>query len=443
MFQEKKCTISIFGLGYVGTVAAACLASEGYRVIGIDPNPVKVDLITQGRSPIVEADVDRLITQATADQCLTASQLVREGVLNADILMICVGTPSQSNGSLDTHYVQQVCEEIGSLLPQHSGYPIIVIRSTLLPGTMHNMVIPTLEKSSNLVAGKDFGVCNNPEFLREGTAVADYRDPPKTVIGASDSRSADILASIYKNLTAPLIITDIQTAEMAKYADNAWHALKIGFANEIGRLSKALTLDSHKVMDIFCQDLKLNISKAYLKPGYAFGGSCLPKDVRALTYQGKSLDVQLPILDAILPSNDQHIEQTIRLIRRCNVKRIGILGLSFKEGTDDLRESPMVELIERLIGKGYDIKLIDRNVKLASLMGANRDYILNHIPHIARLMVDDLNEICAHAELVVLGHKCPEFESIFPLLSAQQQVVDLVKAQNISAIAGHYHGLCW
>jgi GDP-mannose 6-dehydrogenase len=305
------------------------------------------------------------------------------------------------------------------------------------------VVIPTLEEHSGKKAGQDFGVCNNPEFLREGTAVYDYYHPPKTVIGEIDQRSGDVLAGLYSNLDAPLIRTDVDTAELVKYTDNAWHALKVGFANEIGNISKSLGIDGHAVMNIFCQDTKLNLSSYYMKPGFAFGGSCLPKDVRALTYKSRSLDLDLPILNSIMPSNQKQVERGLEMIMSKGSKRVGILGFSFKAGTDDLRESPLVEVIERLIGKGYDVRLYDRNVRIASLVGANKDYILNHIPHISQLMVDSVQDVLDHAEVVVIGNGAEEFKEVPASIRAGQIVVDLVRIVDQPSVEGRYDGICW
>jgi GDP-mannose 6-dehydrogenase len=319
----------------------------------------------------------------------------------------------------------------------------VVIRSTILPGTMHKMVIPTLEEFSGKKAGIDFGVCNNPEFLREGSAVKDFRHPPKTVIGELDQASGDILAALYKKLDAPLIRTNLESAEMVKYVDNSWHALKIGFANEIGNLCKSLGLDAHVVMDIFCQDRKLNISPAYLLPGFAFGGSCLPKDLRALSYQAKMQDLQLPILTSILPSNEIQITRGVQLITEKGHRSVGILGFSFKAGTDDLRESPLIEVIERLIGKGYDLRIYDKNVNIASLNGANRDFILNRIPHISKLMVGDISAVLDHAKTVVIGNKDPDFKAVPERLREGQFLVDFVRVVEGGSKNGNYEGICW
>jgi GDP-mannose 6-dehydrogenase len=434
--------ISIFGMGYVGVVAAGCLASDGHEVVGVDLSAAKVDLLNQGVPPIVEKDIAELVHAAVGAGRLRATQDVDDAVRSTEVSMICVGTPSQLNGALDLRYVRRVCEQIGAALRSKPERHLVVARSTMLPGTMRDVVIPTLEEASGLVAGAGFGVCNNPEFLREGTAVWDYRNPPKTVIGATDDTSASLLAGLYAGFDAPLLRTTIETAEMVKYVDNVWHALKVGFANEIGNLCKGLGIDSHVVMDIFCQDTKLNLSPYYLKPGFAFGGSCLPKDVRALTYKARTLDIPTPILGAILPSNELQVGRGFDLIARHGHRRIGILGFSFKAGTDDLRESPVVELIERLIGKGFDLKLYDRNVNLAALTGANRDYILNHIPHIARLMVDSVDAVLQHAEVIVIGNSAPEFREAVQRASPQQQVVDLVRIKGELPTAG-YEGICW
>lgn len=435
--------ISIFGLGYVGAVSAGCLAKDGHRVIGVDPNHTKVKLINEGTSPIIEKDIGGIISTCVREGRLTATTSVAEAIQNSDISLVCVGTPSQLNGSLDLTYVRRVCEEIGAAIAGKAGFHVVVARSTMLPGTMKDIVIPTLEASSGKKAGVDFGVCNNPEFLREGTAVYDYYQPPKTVIGETDGRSGDILAAIYANMDAPLIRTDVATAEMVKYTDNVWHALKVGFANEIGNICKSLNIDGHKVMEIFCHDHKLNLSSYYLKPGFAFGGSCLPKDVRALTYKAKTLDVETPILNSILPGNQLQIQRGIKMVTEHGKRRVGILGFSFKAGTDDLRESPVVDVIETLIGKGYELKLYDKNVTLASITGSNRDYILNHIPHISRLMVADIDELLAHSEVIVIGNGAAEFRDILSKTRPGQIVVDLVRIGSGRSEPGRYEGICW
>lgn len=435
--------ISIFGLGYVGAVSAGVLASNGHTVVGVDPNPTKTDLINQGRSPIIEKDLPEIIEQAAASGSLTATTSAADAIAATDISLLCVGTPSNSNGSLDLRYIERVCQEIGEALAAKDSFHVVVARSTMLPGTVNNLVIPTLEEYSGKKAGENFGVCINPEFLREGTAVHDFFNPPKTVIGETDKASGDAIASLYSNLDAPLVRTNLETAEMVKYADNVWHALKVGFANEIGNICKSSGIDSHAVMEIFCKDTKLNLSPYYLKPGFAFGGSCLPKDVRALTYKSKQMDLQTPILDAIMPSNKVQVEIGIKLITEPGKKKIGILGFSFKAGTDDLRESPLVEVIEYLLGKGYDVKIYDKNVNVASLIGANKDYILKQIPHISALMAATQKEVLEHAEVIVIGNGAKEFDGVIDQMSPDQSMVDLVRISNADSSNESYQGICW
>jgi len=423
----RNVKISVFGLGYVGSVSAGCLAHNGHEVIGVDPAATKVDFINRGQSPIVEAEIGEILTSALSDGRLSATDDATRAVHDTELSFVCVGTPSQPNGNLDCRFIRRICEQIGEALRTKEAHHTIVVRSTILPGTMHNVVIPTLEEFSGKKSAQDFGVCNNPEFLREGTAVADFRTPPKTVIGEMDRLSGDLVASLYDGISAPLIRTDLRTAEMIKYIDNCWHALKIGFANEVGNLCDALELDAQKVMDIFCQDRKLNISSAYLRPGFAFGGSCLPKDLRALSYQARMHDLQLPILSSVLPSNEMQIAHGLKLVMQSGNSRIGILGFSFKAGTDDLRESPMIELIERLIGKGYDLRIYDRNVNIAALTGANRDFILNRIPHISRLMVPGTEDALAWAQTIVIGNYDSEFKQVPQKLRKDQCLVDLAR----------------
>lgn len=435
--------ISIFGLGYVGAVSAGCLAKDGHEIIGVDPNPTKVAMINAGQTPIIEDQIGEIIQTAVQTGMLRATVSAEEAIAGSQMSLICVGTPSQHNGSLDLSYVRRVCEQIGTILKTKDEFHVVVVRSTMLPGSMRSLIIPVLEESSGKVAGQGFGVCNNPEFLREGTSVYDFYHPPKTVIGETDSRSGDMLASIYAEMDAPLIRTDVEVAEMVKYTDNNWHAVKVAFANEIGAICKAAGIDSHKVMDIFCQDTKLNISPYYMRPGFAFGGSCLPKDVRALTYKANRLDLDLPLLGNVLRSNRRHIERGLSMIMDKGKKKVGILGFSFKAGTDDLRESPLVEVIEQLIGKGYDLRLYDRNVNIASLMGANRDYIMNRIPHISKLMMTTMDGVLEHAETIVIGNNAPEFREVLTKLRPGQVVVDLVRIAGQASEEGRYDGICW
>jgi GDP-mannose 6-dehydrogenase len=435
--------VSIFGLGYVGTVSASCLAYDGHEVVGVDPLPMKVDLINRGQSPIVETDVGEIIAATANAGRLRATSDPSQAIRETELSFVCVGTPSQANGNLDLRYIRRICEQIGEALKSKNEHHTVVIRSTILPGTMRTIVIPILEEFSGKKAAVDFGVCNNPEFLREGSAVKDFRCPPKTVIGELDTASGDMLATLYQKIDAPLIRTDLETAEMVKYVDNSWHALKIGFANEIGNLCKSLGADAHEVMNIFCQDRKLNISTAYLLPGFAFGGSCLPKDLRALSYLAKMNDLDLPILTSILPSNEMQVNRGLQLIMDKGNKRVGILGFSFKSGTDDLRESPVIEVIERLLGKGYELRIYDRNVNIASLVGANRDFILNRIPHISRLMVDRVDAVLDFAQTVVIGNKDSEFATVPDRLREGQLIVDLVRITDHRSNNGKYDGICW
>lgn len=403
----------------------------------------KVDLINQGHSPIIEQDISEIIAASVENGRLRATTDPGEAIRDTDLSFICVGTPSQANGNLDFRYIRRICEQIGEALRYKSERHTVVVRSTILPGTMHGIVIPVLQEYSGKKAGIDFGVCHNPEFLREGSAVRDFNAPPKTVIGEFDEASGTLLTELYKRIDAPLIRTSLEVAEMVKYVDNSWHALKIGFANEIGNLGKALGIDAHEVMNIFCQDKKLNISSAYLLPGFAFGGSCLPKDLRALSYTAKVNDLELPILRSILPSNEMQVTRGVSLVTAMGHKRVGVLGFSFKAGTDDLRESPVIEVIERLLGKGYDLRIYDKNVNIASLVGANRDFILNRIPHISRLMVGHVDAVLDHAQTIVIGNKDPDFSDVPNRLRDDQSIVDFVRITDRRSENGKYDGICW
>ncbi len=435
--------VSVFGLGYVGTVSSGCLANDGHEVLGVDPVQTKVDLINKGCSPIIEAEIGEIIKTTVNAGRLRAISDPGQAIRATELSFVCVGTPSQPNGNLDLRYIWRICEQIGEALKDKTSRHTVVIRSTILPGTMREIVIPVLEESSGKKAGSDFGVCHNPEFLREGSAVRDFYAPPKTVIGEMDGASGSLLAQLYEKLDAALIRTTLEIAEMVKYVDNSWHALKIGFANEIGNLSKVLGVDAHEVMKIFCRDRKLNISSAYLLPGFAFGGSCLPKDLRALTYKARINDLHLPILTSILPSNELQVSRGLQLIIEKGHRRIGVLGFSFKAGTDDLRESPVIEVIERLLGKGYDLRIYDKNVNIASLVGANRDFILNRIPHISRLMVDHIDAVLDYAQTIVIGNKDPDFQTVPDRLRDGQSIVDLVRITDRRSDNGRYDGICW
>ncbi len=436
--------ISVFGLGYVGSVSVACLADNGHDVIGVDVNPTKVEMIQEGRSPIIEEGLEELLKRGVNAGRIRATTDAAEAVHASDVSVICVGTPSHPNGSLDLTYVKRVGEEIGAALAAKPGYHVVVARSTMLPGSTEEMIIPTLEQASGKKAGRDFGVCFNPEFLREGSSIKDFYDPPFTVIGSEDEKAAAAVAGLYWMLGAPLMVVPFKVAEMVKYVSNAFHALKVSFANEIGNICKQQHIDSHRVMDIFCQDRKLNLSPYYLKPGFAFGGSCLPKDLRALLYHCRSFDIYPPVLESILPSNRRQIDLAYQMVKRTGHKRVGVLGFSFKAGTDDLRESPMVELIEYLIGKGYQVKVYDRSVSLANLQGANRAYIEQEIPHVASLMADSLEAVLDSSEVIVVGNKSAEFKEVLPKLRDGQIMIDLVRATDSNLLSDErYQGICW
>jgi GDP-mannose 6-dehydrogenase len=437
--------VSVFGLGYVGSVSAASFAADGHTVVGVDVNPDKVASLNEGRSPIVEKGLDELIQENTTNGRLRATTSTKEAVDATDLSLICVGTPSRKNGSLDLTYLERVCEQIGEALATKDAYHVVVVRSTVLPGTTHGIVIPALERTSGKTYGAGFGVAVNPEFLREGTAIHDFRNPPMTLIGhnyASDARPTEAL---YTKVQADLVTTDVRTAEMIKYASNTWHALKVCFANEVGNLCKRLEIDSHEVMDIFCRDQKLNLSSYYMKPGFAFGGSCLPKDVRAMQYRAKEVDLDMPVIQSILGSNQLQVQHAIDMIADTGRKRIGLLGFSFKAGTDDLRESPIVILAEALLGKGYQLCIYDRNVSIARLVGANREYINKQIPHLSSLLTESLDEVIEKSDVLVVGNGSPEFADALRKTRPEQRVIDLFRLKGIerSEIPAQYTGICW
>jgi GDP-mannose 6-dehydrogenase len=436
--------ISVFGLGYVGTISAACLAQLGHEVIGVDVNPNKVRMIEQGQSPVMEAEIGRIIAEQTQGQRLKVTDNGAWAFARTNLSLICVGTPGKDNGAIDLTYVRRVFEDMGDYLSSKSTFHWIILRSTVLPGTTEQTLIPILEERSGKSVGKDFGVCFNPEFLREGSSVWDFFNPPKTVIGLLTSHDNPPLLSLYESLPAPVIKTSIREAELVKYLDNVFHALKICFANEIGKVCQALKVDSHALMNIFIQDTKLNISPMYLKPGFAFGGSCLPKDTRALLYMAKSLDLELPVLQAILPSNEAQLREGLRLILKTKKKKVGLLGLSFKEGTDDLRESPLVLLAETLLGKGFDLRIYDPQVFLGNLFGTNKDFIERIIPHLGQLLTQDLEGLLTHAEVIVIGSKIQGISSLRDSLRDDQVIIDLVRAfPENRGLKGPYQGISW
>jgi GDP-mannose 6-dehydrogenase len=398
-------SISIFGLGYVGSVTAACLVAKGNRVVGVDSNPSKVEMLDSGRSPILEPQLQDLVTQGKEAGLLSATTDVDRAIAETEISFISVGTPSQRNGKLDLYAIERVCQQIGQALSRKNSFHWIVVRSTVLPGTTSSFIVPILEKAGGKSAGKDFAVCFNPEFLREGTAVADFFQPTMTVLGSDHPETLDSVRELYAWAPGKLFITSTGNSEMVKYVCNAFHALKVAFANEVGTICNAAGLDAAKVTEIYTADDKLNISKAYLKPGFAFGGSCLPKDLRALVHKARELDLRMPLLDSILPSNVEHIDRAAEAILATEKKNVGVLGLSFKPGTDDLRESPMVHLVKRLLGEGCRIRIWDPNVALGQLIGSNRQFIQDAIPHIGQLLRDEVADVVDHAEVLVVTTK--------------------------------------
>lgn len=436
--------ISIFGLGYVGAVTAACFAHDGHEIVGVDVDSIKLDIIRSGASPIVEERLSEMIKDGVGTGRIQVTSDSVEAIKATDASLICVGTPSRRNGSLDMSIVCQVSREIGAALRQKQEAHLIIVRSTVLPGTVNKTLVPILEEEAGKQVNREFDVCFNPEFLREGTSVRDFYSPPFTVVGVRRSEVAAQVQAIYQEVRAEFLTTTVEAAEMIKCACNGFHALKIAYANEIGNLCKVLNIDSHEVMRIFCADNKLNISPVYLKPGFAFGGSCLPKDLRALEYQANSLDQPLPLVRAILPSNAQQIERTARMVLDTGRKDIGLLGLSFKQGTDDLRESPLVTLAEHLIGKGLRLRIYDSNVALAKLIGANRRYVENEIPHLSRLMETSLEEVFRKAELIIIGHKTPEFaEALLAYATERHTIIDLARICNDVPPHLNYHGIAW
>jgi GDP-mannose 6-dehydrogenase len=436
--------VSVFGLGYVGAVSCGCFANDGFEVIGVDNNPLKVDLMNSGRSPIVEERIGDLLADAVRGTRLRATTNVQEAVLSSDISVVSVGTPSAPTGKISLDAVERVSEEIGQALAQKPQRHLIVVRSTVLPGSVRSVVVPALERSSGKRMGDGFGVCFNPEFLREGSSVEDHYNPPYTLIGSWETRDADQAAKLYAAVSAPVYHVSVETAEMVKYACNAFHALKITFANEVGMLSQVCSVDSHAVMSLVCADTKLNISAKYMMPGFAFGGSCLPKDVRALLYRAREADVELPLLRSMLTSNKHQIDRAIDLVLGLKRRKISMLGISFKAGTDDLRESPLVMLTEALIGKGLDVRIYDSEVSLARLVGANKEYIEREIPHIASLLDNDLAAVVAHAEVLVVGNGSPVFRRLAEHTRPGQIVIDLAKIPGLADVSHlDYRGITW
>jgi len=439
--------ISIFGIGYVGAVSAACLAADGHDVAAVDTNAHKVKMLNDGVAPIVEAGLAELVREGVRSGRLRATTDVQDAIGGSDASIVCVGTPSRANGDLDLSQVARVCESIGEALARKEGFHAVIVRSTMLPGSMRGVVQPALEKGSGKKADQDFGLAIFPEFLREGSAIRDYREAGTVIIGVSDARTEGMLREINKGVPSldqggQVHVTDLETAEAVKYANNAWHAAKIVFANEVGSFCKAHGIDSHKVMEIVCADRRLNVSTAYMRPGFAYGGSCLPKDLRAVRYRAKQRDLRLPMLTALSESNEGLIEAVDETVMEAGNRRIGMIGLSFKGGTDDLRESPAVTLAERLFGKGYDLKIFDANVNYSKLMGSNLTYIQQHIPHLSERLTDDLAGVVQHADTLVVTHTDLGGAAL-PKLRPEQTVIDLVRLPGLAQAGGRYIGLHW
>ncbi|WIT11342.1 nucleotide sugar dehydrogenase [Paucibacter sediminis] len=436
--------ISIFGLGYVGAVSLACLSRDGHEVIGVDIEQAKLDLIKAGKTPVVEEGMVELMERVATSGLVSVTTDAKQAVLGSEISLICVGTPSAANGSQDQGAVLRLAAEIGAALKLKSEPHVVVFRSTLVPGTVEDVLRPIIEQHSGKQDGKDFYLCFQPEFLREGSSIRDYDKPPFTIVGANHAYAAERLQALFGHLPCKFLKTSVRAAEMMKYCCNNFHALKITFANETARLCGALGVDAFEVMDLVCQDTQLNISKAYLKPGFAFGGSCLPKDLRATTYLAKTHDLELPMLAGILPSNRQHLDMALDKLLALGKRKIGFVGLSFKTGTDDLRESPLVTLAEQLIGKGMQLSIYDPEVHLASLLGANRSFVQKHLPHIGEMLKGELAEVVAGAEVLVMGLAGADIAAqVAALARPDQHVLDLVMLPNKSEFKAQVQGLCW
>jgi len=434
--------VGVLGLGYVGTVCAACLARDGHDVLGVDTNESKVNAMEAGESPVLEQGLGELVKAGRDSGLLRATMSLTGKAENIDVFLVSVGTPSASNGSTDLSHLLQAVSDLGGSLRNGKRYQVVTVRSTVPPGTVREQVLPILEAQSNRRMGTDLGLAMNPEFLREGSSIRDYDSASFDLCGAYDERSAAVVKQLYSKRARPFEITSLETAEMVKYVNNAFHALKISFANEVGRLAKAKGIDSLQIMRMLCEDRRLNISPAYLKPGMAFGGSCLPKDLRALLYEATQCGVSAPVLSAVIESNETHLNEAIKKVLQHGRPRTAVIGLSFKAGTDDLRESPMVRLVETLIGKGLPIKVFDRNVRLASLVGANREYIRREIPHLSKLLVERLEDALEDVDLVVVGSDDPEVERIPALLQKGQALVDLC-GRLVGKSAAKVGGICW
>ncbi len=436
--------ISIFGLGYVGAVSLGCLARDGHEVYGVDIDQVKLDLIASGQTPIIEEGMAELMANVADSGLVKVTQDVDEAIQNTEVSFICVGTPSASNGSQDQSALLRLSEQLGEAIANKNEHHVFVLRSTVTPGTLEDVMRPIIEKTSGKKDGVDFDLCFQPEFLREGTSIKDYDNPPFTVIGTHSEKAEEKLKSLFGHLPCDFHVCSIKTAEMLKFCCNDFHALKITFANEVARLSQSLGVDPHEVMGLICKDTHLNISPAYLKPGFAFGGSCLPKDLRATVHMAKMRDVEIPMLAGVLQSNKIHTDHAINEVLSTGKRKIGMIGLSFKSGTDDLRESPMVTITEQFIGKGLDLSIYDPEVNLSRLLGANKKYINESIPHIGELMVDDCEEMIKNSEVVIVGLNDKELiDLIHKNIRSAQIVFDLVNIPDSDKLNCDYRGICW
>ncbi|MCG7851180.1 MAG: UDP-glucose/GDP-mannose dehydrogenase family protein [Methanosarcinaceae archaeon] len=435
--------ISIFGLGYVGNVSLACLAQSGHVVVGVDISQDKVNLINRGQPPIIEKGLGRIIKVERLKRTISATSDAESAVLQTEVSFICVGTAPKKEGHLDLGGVFGVAQEIAAGIAKKRSFHVVVIRSTVMPGT-NQKITELIERITKKAPGKDFAVVSNPEFLREGTAINDYYNPPYTLIGTGDKRAFETMKKVYKHINAPIVHVETKIAELIKYVNNSFHALKICFANEIGSICKALDIDSHSLMETFCLDSKLNLSSSYLKPGFAYGGSCLPKDLRALCAIAHDHYIKCPVLENIEISNETHKDRVFEKIIEFGKQKIGFLGLSFKEGTDDLRSSPIVDILEKLLGKGFDIKIYDRNVSLAKLVGGNRDYIMQRIPFISRFLTDNKSEVISKSDVIVIVNKEEDFKEILAKTPRHKPIFDLVNI-DFRGRKDHtkYNGVSW
>ncbi len=436
--------ISVFGMGYVGVISATCFARDGHDVVGVDVDPLKIALLRNGKSPIIEEGVPELVHEVVASGRLKFTDDAAYAVAATELSFVCVGTPSQVNGNQDQSAIRRTCCSLGAAVATKPDHHQFVVRSTVLPGTMNNTVIPLLEELSGKREGLDFSVCFQPEFLREGSSIRDFDNPPYTIVGCQGARSVDTLRSLFGTLPCEFYVTSIPVAESLKYFCNIFHALKIAFANEVGRICQMIGVSPHEVMDLLCRDRQLNISPAYLKPGFAFGGSCLPKDLRAILYFARHNDVDVPLLDGILKSNNVHIQHALRIVLESGKRKIGMIGLSFKSGTDDLRESPLVALAEQLVGKGLDLQIYDAEVHLSHLMGANKRFITEKLPHLGSLLVTDHAKLIRDCEVLIIGQHSPAAnDAMRSTMRSDQVVLDFVRIDHKDCFPARYIGVCW